>query len=213
MIEGMTDEQPDDEAVNPPDETAAAQAALQLARQFIDRDPTVAAAIAAQINESMLSHIQQSTAAARTVIDSLVQSQNEQTAAAIWAAKLFSDQTLTLIYRHDQLMDLFANSVSAEQVRAIAGTVEAHATVQGTVQITATGVVNDGTPDTPADTDVVRARRPLTRNEWLGAVALLASLHGYVMDLRKADQADHGTLLLILAALIVIYALQPPAED
>ena len=53
-----------------------------------------------------------------------------------------------------------------------------------------------------------RSRPKITRQQQLTLLVTLVSLHGYVMDLRKADLADAGTLALIVALLLVVLALQ-----
>jgi hypothetical protein len=53
-----------------------------------------------------------------------------------------------------------------------------------------------------------RPRPRLTGQQQLALLVTLAGLHGYVMDLRRADLADAGTLALIVALLLVVLALQ-----
>lgn len=61
-------------------------------------------------------------------------------------------------------------------------------------------------------TVAVRPRRPITRQEQLALAATLLGLHAYLMDLRRADLFDAGTLALIVAALLLVLALDSEAE-
>ncbi|KRE97548.1 hypothetical protein ASG76_02235 [Nocardioides sp. Soil774] len=73
---------------------------------------------------------------------------------------------------------------------------------------TVTGAESAARTD-PAGTDLGGR---FTAQQLLAAATLLAGLHSYLMDLRDADLADAGTLLIVLAALVAIYALLSDTE-
>lgn len=53
-----------------------------------------------------------------------------------------------------------------------------------------------------------RPRSKITPQQQLALLLMLAGLHGYAMDLRRADLADAGTGAIIMALLLVMLALQ-----
>lgn len=58
-----------------------------------------------------------------------------------------------------------------------------------------------------------RPKSSMTREQQAAALSLAIALHSYVMDLRRGDLGDAGAGLLVLALLLMVYALAPDPSE
>lgn len=152
------------------------------------------------------------------MIDAGVLADIRKTSAKMQAALVLTEQNLqspamTMMAedfnaRHAKLMAKLSGVVTVSDLASTIATHSAREIVRA-----APMPARDTAPESESESRPERAPSTrITREQQVGALLLLLSLHSYLMDLRDADLADVGSLLLLIAALAALLLLSPDSE-
>ncbi len=171
-----------------PEESDGLRRLRENARRIMAEHDARMGPIKAMIDAGVLADVQKSTAAASRIV---AQANAAAIPAASPAVRAMMEEFNS---RHDDLLARIATIVDVQEITAA---------FEGKGEFTAEVSIVE-----PGRVTAAKAPQRYTKEQKAAALLLLAQLHAYVMDLRRGDLADAGTLLLLIAALMLVVALQ-----
>jgi hypothetical protein len=164
-------------------------------------------AVSGQINVAILADLQRTTAVTRSNLDRMIaQSVDPERLMASANAVLAS----TLRASAERNRHIVESLLASSNAPAINAAVLAGVLRRKEAQFNLATPV----PATIANpTDGQGKPTPLTQQEHFLTLLAVADLFSVLKDLREADLADFGVLLLVVAALLLVMAYNTPPED